>query len=39
MDFIRKNMHYGVFFFVCGKIHHNHFVGSVLTGLMSELQL
>ena len=38
MDFIRKNMHYSLFFF-CDKIHHNYFVGSALTGLMSELQL
>ena len=37
MDFIRKNMHYSFFF--CDKIHHNHFFGSALTGLMSELQL
>ena len=39
MDFIRKNMHYSLFFFFCDKIHHNHFVGSALTGLMSEQQL
>ena len=38
MDYIRKNMHYSFFFF-CDKIHYNHFFGSALTGLMSELQL
>ena len=40
MDFIRKNMHYSLFFFFVTKFTIITFiVGLALTGLMSELQL